>query len=360
MRNEDFDTIVIGAGQAGLAAGYYLAQEGRRFIVLDTEQRVGDVWRRRWDSLRLFTPAKHDGLPGLPFPGEPGHLPDRLEVAAYLERYAAHYELPVQLGTRVERLMRRDRGFGVTTDEGRELTARSVIVATGAYHRPHVPGFAAELVAVAKQLHSSEYRNPTQLPAGDVLVVGAGNSGAQIATELAATRHVFLSGRSTGHLPRRVLGRDVYDWLWPTIMQPTRKSWLGRHLMNGRLFAGDPLVGLTAKDIESSGVERVGRTIEARDGLPVLEDRRPLDVASVIWCTGFRPAFEWIDLPVFGSDGYPRHLRGLVAEAPGLAFLGLRFQHRVSSSLLGGVGRDAEFVVGQLTGEGHGTKSLEA
>jgi len=358
MSHQEFDTIVIGAGQAGLAAGYYLRRAARRFVILDAGARVGDVWRQRWDSLRLFTPARYDSLPGSRLPGESGHLPDKHEVAAYLENYATHFGLPVQLATRVTRLTRDGDDFVVATEEGRSLTARSVIVATGAYHRPHVPGFAASLGAVRTQLHSSEYRNPDQLPPGDVLVVGAGNSGAQIAIELAATRRrVFLSGRSTGHLPRRVLGRDVYDWLWPTVLQATRRSWFGRHLMNGRQFAGDPLVGLTAKDIQAGGVQRVARTIEARGGLPVTEGGRVLEVAAVIWCSGFRPAFGWIDLPVFGEDGYPRHLRGLVPEVPGLAFLGLRFQHRVSSSLLGGVGRDAEFVVERLRGQGHVAKS---
>lgn len=344
-----YDTIVIGAGQAGLASGYHLRQRGARFLVLDGAAGIGESWRRRWDSLRLFTPARYNALPGMPFPGSPYALPVKEEVATYLEDYAAHFELPIRLNTRVASLEATGNGFVVATDAG-PFSARSVIVATGAYHRPYIPAFAGELAPSLAQLHSSEYRNPHELPPGDVLVVGAGNSGAQIAAEMAAAgRRTWLSGRDTGAIPRRLLGRDIYDWLRWTVLRPSVESFAGRRLMHGRLFAGDPLVGFTRRELEHPLLTFAGRTVGVADGHPALEDGRTLDsVRTVLWCTGFRPDFGWIRMPLFGSDGYPLHRRGIVAAAPGLGFVGLRYQYRVGSSLLGGVGEDAEYVVREL------------
>jgi putative flavoprotein involved in K+ transport len=344
-----YHTIVIGAGQAGLASAYYLQRAGARFLVLDGASHIGESWRRRWDSLRLFTPVRYNSLPGLPFPGEPYALPVKDSVASYLEAYVAHFALPVRLNTRVLSLAKEADLFVVTTEE-ETLTARSVIVATGAYHRPYIPAFASGLSSSLVQLHSSEYRNPGALPPGDVLVVGAGNSGAQIALELAESgRRTWLSGRDTGSIPRRVLGRDVYDWLRWTVMRPSVDSWVGRRLMGNGLFAGDPLVGFSRRALMIPGLTSVGRTAGVSNGHPRLDDGRVLeDVRTVVWCTGFRPDFRWIQLPVFGPEGYPAHRRGIVAAAPGLGFVGLRYQYRVGSSLLGGVREDAEYVVRQL------------
>ncbi|MBM3818040.1 MAG: hypothetical protein FJW14_03325 [Acidimicrobiia bacterium] len=343
-----YDTIIVGAGQAGLAAGYFLSRVRSRFLLLDNSSEIGDSWRRRWDSLRLFTPNRYNALPGMPFPGNPAALPTKDDVAAYLQSYAARFDLPVRLSASVSAVEHHRGAFIVRTADD-ELAASSVIIATGAYGRPSVPLFASELAPRIVGLHSSNYRNPRQLPDGDVLVVGAGNSGAQIALELSASRRVWLSGPSTGAIPRRVLGRDVYDWLWPTLMRPSVDSWIGRRLTAGRLFAGDPLVGMTMRDLERPALTRVGRMTGVRVGRPVVEGREdPLDVAAVIWCTGFRPDFGWIQAPVVRPDGYPLHLRGVVSSAPGLAFVGLRYQSRLNSSLLGGVGEDAAFVVSAL------------
>ena len=330
------DVIVIGAGQAGLAAGYFLQRAGVRFTLLDGGDAVGDAWRHRWDSLRLFTPARYNALPGSAFPGEAYSLPGKDDVADYLAAYARRFQLPIRLRTRVTALRRGGRGFSLATSDG-ELHARAVIVATGANQRPYVPPFAPALDAHITQLHSSAYRRPSQLPEGTVLVVGAGNSGTQIAMELARSgREVLLAGRSPGALPRRVLGRDVYDWLWPTLMRATVDSCIGERLLRGRLFAGDPLVGIREAAIAAAGVKRVDRF----DGT-----RLPAGIAAIVWCTGFRPDYGWIEAPVLGLDGYPAHRRGIVRETPGLAFLGMRFMHRMGSALLGGVGEDAAFVV---------------
>ena len=346
-----YDSIVIGAGQAGLAAGYYLRRAGLRFTLLDAGEEIGQVWKDRWDSLRLFTPARYDALPGMPFPGERYALPTKDQVAEYFNAYAQRFNLPVRLRTRVSSLRAESGRYVISTAGGESLTARSVIVATGANQKPYVPEFAAKLRPGIVQMHSSAYRRPSQLPEGGVLVVGAGNSGAQIALELAAAgRQVVLSGRDTGSLPRRFLGRDIYDWIWPTMLRSSVNTALGRRLMRGRLFSGDPLVGMSAKSLARPGLERAGRTVGVRDGMPLLDDGRVLaDIAAVVWCTGFRPDFSWIELPVLGLDGYPRHRRGIACDAPGLAFLGMRYQFRVRSALLGGVGEDAAYVTAQTT-----------
>jgi putative flavoprotein involved in K+ transport len=351
--NRSYDTIVIGASQAGLAAGYYLKRAGARFTLLDAGAEIGAAWKNRWDSLRLFTPVRYNALPGMPFPGQRYSLPTKDDVARYLNVYAQRFDLRVRLRTAVSSLRAGDGQYVVAAASGESFAARSVIVATGANQRPYVPAFAAALAPQLLQIHSSAYRRPSQLPQGSVLVVGAGNSGAQIALELAESgRHVVLSGPDTGSLPRRLLGRDIYDWVWPTLMRPPVDSFLGRRLMRGRLFAGDPLIGMSAKSLARPGLERVGKTAGARGGLPLLADGRVLfDIAAVIWCTGFRPDFGWIDLPVLGLDGYPRHRRGIASDAPGLAFLGMRYQSRMSSALLGGVGEDAAHVTSLIASQ---------
>lgn len=345
---EDFDVVVIGAGQAGLAAGYYLSRSGLRFSMIDASASIGDSWRDRWDNLRLFTPARYNGLPGLPIRGPRYALPCKDEVAEYLDQYARKFRLPIHSSTSVTGLHRQHDRFVTVTSKG-SMHAFAVIVATGANQRPYIPSFATQLDSSIVQLHSSRYRRPDQLPKGKCLVVGAGNSGAQIALDLAESRReVVLSGRETGWIPRRLLGRDIYDWLWPTLMRVSIESRLGRRLMKGRRFSGDPLVGIPSSAFESHGVRRVGRVISVAHGMPGLQEGVLRDVAVVVWCTGFRPDYSWIELPIFGLDGHPRHRRGLAVDVPGLGFLGMRFQHRMTSALLGGVGEDAKYLVGAI------------
>ena len=344
-RVERYETIVVGAGQAGLAVGHELARRDADFAILTDERRVGDNWRRRWDSLRLFTPAARSGLPGMPFPAPPSHLPDKDDVADYLERYAERFDLPVRLGAGVASLDW-DGERWVADAGGVRVEADSVVVATGAFQRPRVPTVAARLDPRIHQLHSSGYRNPWALPDGPALVVGAGNSGAQIALELAAHRPVWLAGRDTGHLPRRLLGRDLFEWLWPVMTRATVDTGLGRRLRE-RGRRGDALIGIPERLLRDAGVRRVGRLDEARDGRPVCGDEA-LEPAVIVWCTGFAPDYGWIRHPVVGDDGYPLHRRGVVDAAPGLFFVGLRFQHRATSSLIGGVGADAAWIAEQV------------
>jgi putative flavoprotein involved in K+ transport len=346
-----FATVVVGAGQAGLATGYYLArQAGPDFLIVDAGRRVGDAWRSRWDSLRLFTPARYSGLPGMPVAAPDFHFMTKDEVADYLEGYARRFELPVKLATKVESLTRDGAGYVLDTSSG-HLSADQVVVATGAFHEPSVPGFSPELDGSIVQLHSSAYRNPGQLPAGDVLVVGAGNSGSEIALELRGSgRGVWLSGRDTGRVPAEVLGPLLggrpYWWILSRLLSVDTP--IGRRMRPRALTQGSPLIRLKPRDLVRAGVARVPRTIGVCHGRPCLADGRVLDVAAVVWATGFRPRFDWIRLPVLDAAGQPRHDRGVVAEPPGLYFVGLHFQTALTSGLLGGVGTDARFVVERI------------
>jgi len=342
---EEFDTIVVGGGQAGLSLGYYLKRQGRPFVILDANERLGGSWRTRtWDSLRLFTPARFDGLPGWPFPAPGSSFPTARETADYLEAYARRFELPVRCATRVQRLTRDGDRFFVDCGD-RRLSAKRVVVASGFYGTPAVPAFAPELDPRIVQLHSSEYRNAAQLQPGGVLLVGAGNSGADIAIELAATHRVWLSGRDKGQIPLRIESRKarfVLPILWIVASRIlTVRTPIGRKVRPHVLADGAPRIRIKTADLDAAGVERVTKTAGVRDGLPVLEDGRVLDVANVIWCTGFRQDFSWINIPVVGEGGDPLHDRG-VAHERGLYFLGLDFLYSFTSENVGGVGRDAK------------------
>jgi putative flavoprotein involved in K+ transport len=347
---ERFHTVVIGGGQAGLSAGYHLARQGLPFVILDANERIGDVWRKRWDSLRLFTPARYDGLPGMPFPA-PGHtFPTKNEMADYLEAYAARFELPVRTGVRVDRLSKQGDRFVVSAGELR-FEGEHVVVAMGHYQQPRIPNFAPELDPRIVQLHSSEYRNLSQLRDGGVLLVGAGNSGAEIAMEVARSQHTWMSGRDTGHLPFRIESTAARYVFVPVVLRVlfhrvlTVKTPMGRKMRRKVGSHGMPLIRVRPKNLAAAGVERVPRMVGVRDGLPLLEDGRTVDAANVIWCTGYHPGFSWIDLPVFGRDGGLAHQRGVVATQPGLYFLGLPFLYAASSAMIQGVGRDAEYIV---------------
>ena len=347
-RVERFEAVVIGAGQAGLSAGFHLGNEGVDVAILSEESRIGDNWRRRWDSLRLFTPARYSGLPGMPFPAPPSHLADKDEVADYLERYAQRFDLPVRLESRVRRLTSDGERFQLLIDGcDSVIEADNVVVATGAFQTPNIPAVAATLSSSIHQLHSSAYRNRFELPDGPVLVVGAGNSGAQIALEIARDRKVWLAGRDTGHLPRRILGFDLFDWIWPLLTRATTDTIIGRRLHTKAKNGGDALIGIPERHLETAGVARVGRLTAQRGGLPVCGDR-VLEPSVIVWCTGFSPDYRWIDLPVLDDGGYPRHENGASPDAPGLYFLGLRFQRRMASSLIGGVGSDAALIAQQI------------
>jgi putative flavoprotein involved in K+ transport len=344
---ERVEAVVIGGGQAGLSVGYHLARREVRFVVLDAHPRIGDSWRARWDSLRLFTPAFLDGLAGMPFPAPAGTFPTKDEMADYLEAYARRFELPVRTGVRVDGLARQDGAYVVSAGE-RRFEAAHVVVAMADFQRPRVPPCARDLHRDVVQLHSSEYRNPSQLREGSVLVVGAGNSGAEIALEVARAGHpTWISGRSVGQIPfridglaaRLILARLVLRGVFHHVL--TVRTPLGRKARPKVLAHGGPLIRVKAADLAGAGVEPVPRVVAARDGRAVLEDGRALAASNVIWCTGFEPGFSWIRLPVFAADGRPSQERGIVPSEPGLYFVGLHFLYALSSVMIHGVGRDA-------------------
>jgi putative flavoprotein involved in K+ transport len=353
---ERVQAVVIGAGQAGLSVGYHLAQRGIRFVILEAHARVGETWRRRWDSLRLFTPARYDSLVGMPFPAPAHRFPTKDEMADYLEAYAARFALPVRTGVRVTGVTKEGDRCLVTAGDLR-FEADAVVVAMATYQEPRIPGFAGELAGDIAQLHSREYRQPAQLRPGGVLVVGAGNSGAEIALEAARNGHpTWLSGPSTGQVPFRIESLLSRFLLQPLLLRVvfhrllTVDTPMGRKVRPKVISSGAPLIRTKAKDLAAAGVVRVGRTAGTRDGRPLLDDGSVLDVATVVWCTGFHPGFSWIHLPVLDEEGEPRHQRGLLPEAPGLYFVGLHFLYSMSSTMIHGVGRDAERIAEAVAG----------
>jgi len=345
------DTIIIGGGQAGLAMGYFMKGQQRQFLILDACQRTGDSWRQRWDSLRVFTPAKYDGLPGAPFPADRLSFPTKDEVADYLEWYAAEFELPVSHGIRVERLWREGDRY-VATANGHRWEARNVVVATGSTQTPEVPGFAAELAPSVQQLHSSQYRNPQQLQEGPVLVVGLGNSGAEIGLEVSRTRPALVAGKPTGEIPVKH-GKAAARYAFPVV------RFLGLHVLSlgspiGRKVApamkahAEPLIRTKTKDLVAAGVHVVPRVAGVAGGMPLLADGTRLEVSNVVWCTGFREDFSWIDPALLDGGAMPRHWRGVALDSAGLFFLGQRFLYAEVSDTLPGLGRDARYLAAKI------------
>ncbi len=352
---EEFETIVIGGGQAGLSVGYYLKQQGQSFVILDANEQIGGSWRTRtWDSLRLFTPARYDGLPGWPFPAPGWSYPTARETADYLEAYAARFDLPVRLGTTVDRVTKTGDRYLVQSGE-RRFRAERVVVATGHYGKPTIPEFASELDPRIVQMHSSEYRNQSQLRPGGVLLVGAGNSGADIAMDVSRRHDTWLSGPDKGQVPVQIehpLRRVFVPILWFVASHVlTTKTPLGRKVRPHVLAEGAPRIRVKSADLKAAGVMTVPRTAGVQDGLPVLEDGRVLDVENVIWCTGFHQDFSWIDVPVFDDDLQPLQTRG-ATSSPGLYFVGLDFLYSFASENVGGVRRDARCIVKHIAGTG--------
>jgi len=353
---QTFDTIVVGAGQAGLSTGYYLKQHSEDFVILDASDRLGDVWRNRWDSLHLFTPARYSSLPGMPFPAPSRSYPPKDQMAAYLEDYAAEYDLPVQTGVKVDGLARNESQFIVSAG-AIHFKADNVIVAMGSNQLPNVPSFASELDSGICQFHSSKYLNPSQLQEGEVLVVGAGNSGAEIALDVANEHQTWLSGRHTGHVPFDIKRAFAQFVVIPLILRVigyhllTIDTLIGRKVRPKILSEGAPLIRHKPKDIKAADIERLPRVVGVQDGLPVVEGGDTVEVANIIWCTGYRPDFSWINLPVFGGQENPiepEHHRGVVSRELGLYFVGLIFLYSLVSSFITGVGRDAKYVVNDI------------
>lgn len=349
---EEVDTLVIGGGQAGLAVGYHLKRASIPFLIVDANQRTGDSWRHRWDSLRLFTPNRFNNLPGLKIPGPDWGFPTKDQLADYLESYASHFELPIRHGTRVDRLTEKGGRFLAETTAGTYVT-ENVVVAMSSYQVPKLPGFVTQLNGRILSIHADDYESPAQLRDGPALVVGLGNSGAEIAKELVATRDVWLSGEPTGvqpFHPEKLSGRVLMPVVGPLILNGllSTSTPMGRRFKEKMSHKAAPLMRVKPKDLEAAGVRRVGRVTGVVDGFPELEDGTILDVANVVWCTGFDPGFDWIELPVFAEDGLVIHRRGVVDAVPGLYFVAIKFQHSAVSDTLLAAGREAELIVEHL------------
>lgn len=355
------DTVIVGAGQAGLATAHQLSRHGRDCVVLDGAHRIGDNWRQQYDSLRLFTPNRSNGLPGMAFPGDPWGFPGKDEVADFLEAYAVRFSLPVQLSTRVTHLGRSGDGFAVDTTGG-PVACRNVVIATGPFGRsPAVPDWAGELDGSILQLHSSDYRRPGQLPAGPVLVVGGGHSGCDIALELAGSHPTTLAGRDPGQIP---IGWDspLLRIVLPVVLfghqhLRTRRTPLGRRQRPLVLAHGGPMLRVKRAHLLDAGVvRRTTRAVGVRDGLPLLADGTVVPVASVVWATGYRHDWSWLDLPVLDDHGWPREYRGVSTDVPGVHFCGLAYQYAFSSMTLAGVARDASHVARSIVARPSGRR----
>ncbi|MGG1660364.1 flavin-containing monooxygenase [Brevibacillus sp. NRS-1366] len=344
----DYDVIVIGAGQAGLAIGYFLKKDQRRFLLLEQNRQIGDSWRERYDSLVLFTPRRYCDLPGLPFPGDRDGLPTKDEAANYLEMYAQHYQLPVQLETVVVRVKKTDTGFAVTTKD-EVFHTRNIVVATGPFHTPYLPPIASNLAEGILQVHTAHYKNEQQLKEGPVLVIGSGNSGAQIAVELASNRPVVFSmGQTRSFLPISIFGKTIFDYLraFGVLTAPVT-SWLGARLSK----MPDPIFGYQAelRHLEKAGqIRMVPKTLQISGNKATFENGSEAEIANIIWATGFRARYEWLNIPqALNEEGLPVHQRG-VSPVPGLFFLGLPWQHSRRSALMAGVGYDAAYLATKL------------
>jgi putative flavoprotein involved in K+ transport len=342
----DAEVAIVGAGQAGLAMGYFRRQKGIPFVILERADSIGSAWRERWDSMTLFTPRRFSSLPGLPFPGDPEGYPTRDEVIDYLERYAETFDLPVELNSEVHELRAEEERFALVVD-GRPRTADQVVVATGPFQTPYIPNLADNLSADVFQTHAVGYRRPSDLPQGLALVVGGGNTGFQIAKELSATHKVVLSvGSRQKPLPQRLAGRDLFWWLTKTsLLSTTVESRLGNRLRHREM-----LIGSSPRELRRRhGVELKPRVVDvSTSGRAVrFEDGSEIELDAVIWATGYRPDYSWIRVPIFDSDGRLRHRRG-VTDVPGLYFLGLTWQHTRGSALIGFVKDDAQFLAERI------------
>ncbi len=400
-----YPVIVIGGGQAGLAISYCLCQRGIEHLILERHQ-IAHAWRhQRWDSFCLVTPNWQCQLPGFAYAGDDPHgFMRKLEIVEYMESYARMFTPPVREGVTVTRLARRPDGlFELETSAG-DYTAAQVVVATGGYHLPQIPRCAERLPEDVLQLPAAEYRNPQALPAGEVLVVGSGQSGCQIAEDLhLAGRRVHLCVGGAPRSPRRYRGKDVVEWLdqmghydLPIDRHPLKEHVREKanHYLTGRdggreidlrrfALEGMQLYGrlsnvrgaqleftpglaqsLDQADAVAAGIKQmIDKYIAAQDLQAPVEppyqppwrpseevltlDYRAAGISSVIWCIGYRSDYRWIDLPLFDGKGYPQHSRG-VTSMPGVYFLGLPWLYTWGSGRFSAIARDAHYLADQI------------
>ncbi len=336
------DFIVVGGAQAGLAMAYYLKKLNKDFLVVDKEDEIGASWLNRWDSLTLFTPSEFNNMPGMEFPAEKGHYPSKTEVADYFKEYVEKFDIPVQLNTLIQNISQEGDHFVLDSSEG-EMLARNVVIATGPFHIPYTPPFSKKIDKSVFQIHSNYYKSPSQLQEGKAMVVGAGDSGFQILDEVSQDeRKVYFSGTTDVKvLPQEILGKTLWWWFTKTgFLSFSRDTWLGRRLSRSR----QPVIGTDVKAIlKRPNVEAVGKTKNAEGEVVVTEKKRISDLKNIIWATGYRPNFNWIEGLELSKDGYPKHYRG-VSNIDGLYFIGLPWLHTRGSATLGGIKKDAQYL----------------
>jgi putative flavoprotein involved in K+ transport len=347
LEKKCWHTVIIGAGQAGLSTGYFLKKKNTEFIILDKNEKIGDSWRNRWDSLLLFTPSQHDGLPGMPFPGPKGSFPDKNQMADYLKSYAMKFALPIQCNVKVNHLAFINNHYEIDSSEGM-VFANRVVIATGTNPSPYIPALASNLAPKIFQIHSSQYINPESIPAGDVLVVGAGTSGVEIALEISKTHTTYISGKPTFHIPDKILryAGELYWWLISNIL--TLRTPIGKKARKSIIGGGAPLIRVSSEELDIKGIKRLPRLTGVKNSLPQFEDENVLAVSSIIWATGYKPNFSWINMDISDETGWPKTRRGVSVSHEGLYFNGMPFQFGLTSGLVGGVGRDAEYISKQI------------
>jgi putative flavoprotein involved in K+ transport len=347
LDKKHWDIVVIGGGQSGLAAGYYLKKMKKEFIIFDDNEKTGDQWRQRWDSLKLFTPSQHDNLPGMQFDLPKNSYPSKNQMAGFLGEYVEKYNLPVITNVKVNSLVSRDNLFEIDSSAGR-LTADKVIVATGTHPLPKIPSVSSGLSKNIYQIHSFAYKNPESLPEGDVLVVGAGVSGIEIAVEISATHTTYISGKPNFHIPEILFkyAGKFFWWFLSNVL--TINTPIGKKAKNKILHGGGPLISVSADDLTNAGVVSLPRVTGVKDGYPQLADGSVLKVSSIIWATGYKPDFSWIKMDITNGTGWPINKRGVSTTTPGLYFVGIPFQFGLTSGLVGGVGRDAKYISQQI------------
>lgn len=342
-----YNTIIVGGGQAGLAMGYYLKKRGQNFIILDAHTKVGDSWRIRYDSLKLFTPRSHSSLPGLKLAGDQNGYPTKNEIADYLEDYQKKFDIPISLNNKVTQVIKEGGVFKISTTSKEPYFCKNIIIATGPFQVPFIPELSESLGSDIYQCHTVDYKNPSQLKEGQTLIVGGGNSGMQITTELAKkTGQVNLAlGKKPKFFPYTILSKSIFWWLSILgIMRFTIRSKIGQ-----KIKKNDPIIGKEIKPlIRNQEVKIFPRAMNASKDTVFFKGGQSICPKNIIWATGFKNDYRWISLDnkaVFDEKGYPIHTRGVTAEA-GLYFIGLSWQYRRGSALLLGVGEDAKYLAG--------------
>lgn len=334
------DYIIIGAGQAGLAIAYYLNQHNLNYLIVDANEETGAPWLKRWDSLKLFTPSEFNNLPGMKFPHKKGYYANKYEVANYLKAYVKKFNIPIEFNHKITSL-KKEKGVYKLKSEHKEFEAKHVIVATGPFHKPFTPRCHTKISNDIRQIHSEHYKSPNQLQDGKTLVVGAGDSGVQILEEISNTkRDVYFSGNTNiNSIPQEILGKTLWWWFSKIgFLSAHKYTWIGKKLSMG----GQPVIGTDVKTLfKKDNVTCVGRTLNADEHTIFFDKQNVNDIKNIIWATGFKPNFQWIDGIEFDNDLYPKNYRG-IGELDGLYFIGLPWLYTRGSATLGGVKKDAK------------------